>query len=78
MPLNKEMAKVPLQFAIVDLFAGPGGLAEGFSAVSDANGHRPFKVVLSVEKEKAAHATLLLARSTTKGLSSSLNLTTNA
>jgi DNA (cytosine-5)-methyltransferase 1 len=60
MPLNKEMAKVPVQFAVVDLFAGPGGLAEGFSAVSDANGHHPFKVVLSVEKEKAAHATLLL------------------
>jgi DNA (cytosine-5)-methyltransferase 1 len=60
MPLNKEMAKVPVQFAVVDLFAGPGGLAEGFSAVADASGHHPFKVVLSVEKEKAAHATLLL------------------
>ena len=60
MPLNKEMAQLPVQFAVVDLFAGPGGLAEGFSAVSDANGHHPFKVVLSVEKEKAAHSTLLL------------------
>ena len=45
---------------MVDLFAGPGGLAEGFSAVSDPGGKHPFKVVLSVEKEPAAHSTLLL------------------
>lgn len=48
------------RFAIVDLFAGPGGLAEGFSSIRDDNGHRPFEVVLSVEKEKSAHQTLLL------------------
>jgi DNA (cytosine-5)-methyltransferase 1 len=47
------------QFGIVDLFAGPGGLAEGFSAFSD-NGHHPFRVRLSVEKDPAAHRTLLL------------------
>jgi len=60
MALDKETAPLPVKFAVVDLFAGPGGLAEGFSAVSDSAGHRPFKVVLSVEKEKAAHSTLLL------------------
>lgn len=60
MPLDKETAELPVKFAVVDLFAGPGGLAEGFSAVSDSAGNRPFKVVLSVEKEKAAHSTLLL------------------
>jgi DNA (cytosine-5)-methyltransferase 1 len=60
MPLDKETAQLPVKFAVVDLFAGPGGLAEGFSAVSDPNGNHPFKVVLSVEKEKAAHSTLLL------------------
>jgi DNA (cytosine-5)-methyltransferase 1 len=48
------------RFAIVDLFAGPGGLAEGFSSIRDAAGNRPFEVVLSVEKEKSAHQTLLL------------------
>ncbi len=47
-------------FAIVDLFAGPGGLAEGFSSIRDANGCCPFPIVLSVEKEASAHATLLL------------------
>lgn len=47
------------RFGIVDLFAGPGGLAEGFSAFM-ADGVKPFKICLSVEKEKSAHATLLL------------------
>lgn len=45
-------------FAIVDLFAGPGGLAEGFSAYETGKGSRPFSVQLSVEKEKSAHQTL--------------------
>lgn len=47
-------------YAVVDLFAGPGGLAEGFSAVTDENGTKPFKIVLSVEMETSAHATLQL------------------
>ncbi len=54
----KDMA-LPTQFGIVDLFAGPGGLAEGFSALS-VNGKHPFQVRLSVEKDAAAHRTLLL------------------
>lgn len=48
------------RFAIVDLFAGPGGLAEGFSSIRDHDGSRPFEVVLSVEKEASAHRTLQL------------------
>ena len=55
-PLN---ALLPRTFGVVDLFAGPGGLAEGFSAL-ERDGHRPFRVRLSVEMEKAAHQTLLL------------------
>lgn len=47
------------RFGVVDLFAGPGGLAEGFSAF-EADGVRPFEICLSVEKEKSAHATLRL------------------
>src|SRR4051812_27123023 len=46
-------------FTIVDLFAGPGGLAEGFSKVA-RDGRSPFTLALSVEKEVAAHSTLLL------------------
>lgn len=49
-----------LRFAVVDLFAGPGGLAEGFSAATDGQGHFPFKIALSIEKDSAAHSTLLL------------------
>lgn len=45
---------------IIDLFAGPGGLGEGFSAFADTSGQRPFHVVASVEKEPSAHATLQL------------------
>jgi len=43
---------------VIDLFAGPGGLAEGFSAYRDSKGRRPFRIRLSVEKEASAHATL--------------------
>ncbi len=42
---------------VIDLFAGPGGLGEGFSAV--AHDRLWFDVVLSVEKDAAAHQTLL-------------------
>lgn len=48
------------RFAIVDLFAGPGGLAEGFSSIHAQDGSRPFEIVLSVEKEVSAHKTLQL------------------
>lgn len=44
------------QVPIVDLFAGPGGLGEGFSAL-DGN---PFRIAISIEMEKTAHETLRL------------------
>lgn len=44
---------------VVDLFAGPGGLAEGFAAYRP-KGSEAFDVKLSVEKEKSAFATLRL------------------
>lgn len=47
-------------FAVVDLFAGPGGLAEGFSSFRAYDGSQPFQVVMSVEKDPVAHRTLRL------------------
>ena len=44
---------------IIDLFAGPGGLGEGFSSFIDS-GSNPFKVSLSIEKDPVAHRTLKL------------------
>jgi DNA (cytosine-5)-methyltransferase 1 len=49
---------MPTEFAIVDLFAGPGGLAEGFSSIRNKDGSRPFRIALSVEKEASAFETL--------------------
>lgn len=45
---------------IIDLFSGPGGLGEGFSASKDTDGNSPFKIAISIEKEKSAHRTLKL------------------
>lgn len=45
---------------VVDLFAGPGGLGEGFSALRDRQGERVFKLALSIEKDTDAYKTLLL------------------
>src|ERR1700688_647390 len=49
---------MPTEFAIVDLFAGPGGLAEGFSSIRSNDGSRPFQIAFSVEKEASAFETL--------------------
>lgn len=42
---------------VVDLFAGPGGLGEGFSALNDG---KSFHIVVSAEKDPVAHLTLRL------------------
>lgn len=45
---------------IIDLFAGPGGLAEGFSSLVDENNQRYFNIKLSIEKDPYARETLKL------------------
>lgn len=50
---------MPATFGIVDLFAGPGGLGEGFASVGFEE-HPPFHIGISVEKEASAHRTLML------------------
>src|ERR1017187_6462146 len=45
---------------VFDIFAGPGGLGEGFSSHVDGRGRPRFKLALSIEKDATAHATLRL------------------
>lgn len=45
---------------IIDLFAGPGGLGEGFSSLRDENGNPVFQTIMSIEKDEQAHSTLRL------------------
>lgn len=45
---------------VVDIFAGPGGLGEGFSSVTDEAGNPVFDVRLSIEKDAVAYRTLTL------------------
>ena len=47
-------------FPVIDLFAGPGGLGEGFSSLVDTDGHKRFALRVSIEKDKVAHRTLSL------------------
>lgn len=45
---------------IIDLFAGPGGLGEGFSSLRDHKRDPVFEIGLSIEKDPIAHRTLTL------------------
>jgi DNA (cytosine-5)-methyltransferase 1 len=45
---------------VIDLFAGPGGLGEGFSSLLTGGERRIFKIKLSIEKDEYAHRTLEL------------------
>jgi len=47
-----------MSIPVIDIFAGPGGLGEGFSSLFNGNRERVFKTVLSIEMEKYAHETL--------------------
>ncbi len=53
--LNKKSDLIP----VIDIFAGPGGLSEGFSRLQIGSRKR-FKIALSIEKDPEAHKTLTL------------------
>lgn len=55
----RQELDLPSTFGVVDLFAGPGGLGEGFASLVE-DGHSPFRISISVEKEISAHRTLML------------------
>ena len=58
--MSKPSTSRQLGIPVVDLFAGPGGLGEGFSAALDANGNPAFRIVISIEMDPHAHQTLEL------------------
>ena len=45
---------------IIDLFAGPGGLGEGFASLKGHKRQPFFEIALSIEKTEVAHRTLML------------------
>ena len=45
---------------VIDLFSGPGGLAEGFAGCRDSEDQPRFRIELSVEMDRSAHRTLRL------------------
>lgn len=53
------MKTVNTPIPIIDIFAGPGGLGEGFSALRK-DGTPAFAIKLSIEKDRFAHQTLEL------------------
>lgn len=48
-------------YSVIDIFAGPGGLSEGFSAYQ-RGGNTPFRISLSIEKDLTACRTLRLRK----------------
>ncbi len=62
-PLHKNLLDLMATLKpvpVIDLFAGPGGLGEGFSSIYDAHGERSFVLKVSIEKDPVAHKTLSL------------------
>lgn len=47
-------------YPVVDVFAGPGGLGEGFAALRGKSYSTRFDSVVSIERDESAHQTLLL------------------
>ena len=54
------MRRMTRPVAIVDLFSGPGGLAEGFSECRGPDGQRLYRIAFSIERDPWAYRTLRL------------------
>lgn len=54
MPRRKE------PYPVIDLFAGPGGLGEGFACLVGERGERRFESVAAIERDEFSHRTLTL------------------
>lgn len=49
-----------MKYAVVDIFAGPGGLGEGFGTLDDGSGAARFESIISIERETFSFRTLHL------------------
>ena len=49
-----------MKIPVIDIFAGPGGLGEGFSSLFNPDNTRKFDIKLSIEKDSNAYETLRL------------------
>ena len=58
--MKKKSRAEKVTYPVVDVFAGPGGLGEGFAALGDEENSRRFETALSIERDEHAHSTLLL------------------
>jgi DNA (cytosine-5)-methyltransferase 1 len=49
-------------YPVIDVFAGPGGLGEGFASLGSAvdQSRKIYRIALSIEKDKTAQSTLML------------------
>lgn len=54
------MRKVSCQYPVIDLFAGPGGLGEGFASCLGGNNKPRFHSLVSIERDDYSYRTLLL------------------
>src|SRR5438045_565169 len=61
-------------FRFIDLFAGVGGLTEGFRSARDASGNRLFEPLLLVDNDAAAKQSQLRNYPTTRYLLSNIGL----
>lgn len=69
--IRKKKKAEQRSIPVIDLFAGPGGLGEGFCAPGRSQGQPNFRIGLSIEKDRLAHQTLELRaffRKFTEGL----------
>lgn len=54
------MSQIPKAFPVIDLFAGPGGLGEGFASLAGPHGGQRFESVAAIEQDEFSYQTLLL------------------
>lgn len=58
--MGAHMPRVRTKYPVIDVFAGPGGLGEGFASIQDELGNSKFENVASIEMDEFSHKTLHL------------------